>query len=89
VKHATGVKHIIVSLKIKGDDGVLQVDDDGLGLECADRCALDVGMGLKIMKYRAMLAGGSLDIRGRADGGTTVICRFDPQRQIESDAEAL
>ena len=32
------------------------------------------GMGLRIMHYRARLAGGALDIRPGAEGGTVVTC---------------
>ncbi len=40
------------------------------------------GMGLSIMKHRAAMIGASLDIRGRPEGGTSVICTFQNRRRV-------
>ena len=52
----------------------LQVRDDGIGL--AHSPVREKGMGLRIMKYRAEVLGGSLQVLGNPDGGTTVVCEI-------------
>jgi len=54
--------------------GELVIENNGSGLP-ADAEARK-GMGLKIMRYRASMIGGTLDIQPREEGGTMVICRF-------------
>ena len=70
VKHA---KPKTILLVITQNDGevTLTIDDDGIGIQPGKR---EKGMGLDIMKYRAQLMGGSLDIKSRAEGGTQVSC---------------
>jgi PAS domain S-box-containing protein len=50
----------------------LMVKDDGVGLPANLRRKR--GMGLRIMRYRAGVIGGSLAIRKEAGGGTAVVC---------------
>lgn len=51
---------------------VLQVRDNGAGF--AHASLMRKGMGIRIMQYRAAMAGGSLVIRHLAGGGVTVVC---------------
>jgi len=56
------------------------VEDDGAGVAegAAERAAADRegGNGLRIMRHRADVFGGTLEV-GRGDrGGTRVVCRF-------------
>jgi len=50
----------------------LVVKDNGLGR--AERPGKNPGMGLRIMRYRAGLIGGSVAIQKTTGGGTTVVC---------------
>lgn len=75
VKHARGVTRVQISLDVQDDVGMLVVEDDGSGIPEKREHA---GMGLKIMRYRAALAGGSLSVASKNGGGTRIECRFDP-----------
>jgi nitrate/nitrite-specific signal transduction histidine kinase len=44
------------------------------------------GMGLRIMKYRAAVAGGSLAIQRDSHGGTIVTCAIRPAATAMEDA---
>ncbi len=72
---------------VRGADQLrLRIEDDGAGFDSgadgapARRVSAPVrpadqrGMGLRIMHYRAHLAGGTLEIRPGAEGGTVVTC---------------
>ena len=62
---------ILVSLHYEGEIIHLSVTDNGLDVESAERGA---GAGLSVMKYRAGMAGGTLDIQRNPFGGTIVSC---------------
>jgi signal transduction histidine kinase len=74
-----GVKHgrahnILVRLSQANGRGALVVRDDGQGMIEPE---LDhAGMGLQIMRYRAEMIGGTLEIRSDKGQGTSVSCRF-------------
>jgi PAS domain S-box-containing protein len=69
IRHAKPSR-LVVSLA----PGILRVQDDGIGWnESATR---PTGLGLQIMRYRANMIGGSLDVRRGDTGGTVVCCRF-------------
>jgi two-component system sensor histidine kinase UhpB len=51
---------------------VLRVEDDGHGMRTNGHAPRKGGLGLSGMRERALLAGGSLDIRSREGSGTTV-----------------
>jgi PAS domain S-box-containing protein len=69
IRHAKPT-HLIVSLA----PGLLVVQDDGIGL--GDAPSRPTGLGMQIMRYRANMIGGSLDIERGEHGGTVVRCRF-------------
>ncbi|HXP62499.1 MAG TPA: PAS domain-containing protein [Dongiaceae bacterium] len=71
LKHS-GARHIRVHLTRVESGIVLEVKDDGKGLEPAP--ARHSGMGLHIMDYRARLLGGSLKLESGPQG-TVVTCR--------------
>jgi signal transduction histidine kinase len=56
----------------------LSIENNGTGFDATAE-ARSSGMGLQIMRYRAEIMGGSLDIKSAA-GGTTIVCRFAPVR---------
>jgi len=68
VKHANATR-ISVTLKASDTKLVLTVSDNGDGL---DSTRTTGGIGLQIMRYRARLLGGLLDVRRSSGGGTIV-----------------
>ncbi len=81
VKHARA-NEIVISLSALGDEGILLIEDDGVGI--ADPAPGRAGMGLHIMAYRARMIGGTLDVRRRALGGSAITCAF-PIEGAETD----
>jgi signal transduction histidine kinase len=73
IKHGKA-KNIGIELTAKNDCLTLMVENDGLGFPAGP--SHGEGMGLKIMRYRAEMINGSLDIRKGSDGGTIVTCVF-------------
>ena len=62
----------------------LTVQDDGSGFD-----PLQVGkggMGLQIMRYRADIIGGELEIDSHKGGGTRIRCKFALQAGIPEDS---
>ena len=73
LKHAAA-SEIRIGLERRGSFGVLEVDDDGEGLP--DPAPASGGIGLRVMRYRAQLIGGELEISSPPAGGTRIACRF-------------
>jgi two-component system, LuxR family, sensor kinase FixL len=74
VKHGRATR-IVVALSGLGDWGRLAIQDNGVGI--ASIPTPTSGMGLHIMKYRASMIGGSLEITREPNGtGTIVECSF-------------
>lgn len=73
IRHANPT-HVCVSLRRTSDGGNITIEDDGVGLP--DVLPSRTGLGLHIMRYRANLVGGSLEVRRGREGGTVVSCRF-------------
>ena len=73
LKHA---KPAEIRLGLECDAGalVLEVDDDGDGLP--DAPAEAGGIGLRVMRHRAELIGGTLEIGSPPAGGTRIACRI-------------
>lgn len=72
VKHGRP-KNIWLILERNGTSVTMSVRDDGVGIP-AVRDPNRISMGLDIMRHRASLIGGTLDIRSPKGGGTEVIC---------------
>lgn len=70
-KHAQA-REIVVKLEQSREGMVLRVIDDGVGF--ANEPKLKQGLGIHIMKYRAQLTGGRLEIDSPKRGGTRVSC---------------
>ncbi|MHC4558958.1 MAG: PAS domain-containing sensor histidine kinase [Planctomycetota bacterium] len=73
IKHGNA-KNIGIGLIAEQDCLKLTVVNDGLDFPAGE--SYDEGMGLKIMRYRAEVINGSLDVRKSAKGGTMVTCVF-------------
>ncbi|HEX9443036.1 MAG TPA: GAF domain-containing protein, partial [Candidatus Binatia bacterium] len=72
VRHGRA-RHIWLRLSEQNGIGLMSVVDDGAGLAEPRE---HKGMGLRIMKYRAEMIGGILQIRRGQQGGTIVECSF-------------
>jgi signal transduction histidine kinase len=71
LKHAAA-NEIRLGFERRGDTLVLEVEDDGDGL--AETSAFGGGIGLRLMRHRAKLIGGTLEIGSPPAGGTRVAC---------------
>jgi len=67
-------RNITIRLECSGDRGSLSIQDDGSVAWNSD--AAHSGMGLSIMRYRAGIIGGSLEIVRGSERGTVVTCTF-------------
>jgi two-component system CheB/CheR fusion protein len=73
VKHAKA-KEVEVCLEALPEGVRLVVRDDGIGIETATRERSEIGLGLRIMRYRCALIGGEMSVEQAARGGTVVTC---------------
>ena len=65
-------KHVMIDLSAVNGKVTLRVKDDGVGFQ--QSLAVEKGIGLRIMRYRASIIGGRLEIQRGDDGGTIVTC---------------
>jgi signal transduction histidine kinase len=77
VKHGAPSK-IGVSLVRKGEMIHLTIEDNGKGMDPADKSGR--GLGLRIMSYRAGLIGGDLKIERSNSGGTRISCTIPVEK---------
>jgi signal transduction histidine kinase len=75
VKHAEPT-NVWITLTAEGGEAVLRVQDDGAGFDTS-LPSPEGHFGLSIMRERAQLAGGTLQMRSQAQEGTEVMVRFD------------
>jgi PAS domain S-box-containing protein len=85
VKHSAA-KHIWVRLGNVGRGTMIQVCDDGVGI--AADAASGTGTGLRIMRHRAKLIGGTLDVKPLDGGGTAVTCALPDDDAPSARADA-
>lgn len=69
IRHS-GANHITIRLEGDGQGIILTVEDNGVGLP--EEQKPNQGMGLTLMKYRARLIGGALEIMRQSTRGTVV-----------------
>jgi PAS domain S-box-containing protein len=77
VKHSGGTAIVICLERISGEIRLV-VEDNGKGIGRTKKG--HKGLGLHIMKYRANVLGGTVEIEPREKGGTKVICRVPVKR---------
>lgn len=78
VKHAQP-KSILVRLEAENGEVMLQVADDGTGMNVGDEPT--EGMGLSSMHYRANAIGATLDVASNPSAGTVVTCILKQEHQ--------
>lgn len=71
-KHARAT-FVQLTLSYMNDVVVLDIQDDGVGLDGAEPSPLSGGYGLRAMRERAELCGGSVDLESDPGEGTTVV----------------
>jgi len=71
IKHGKA-KEVVIRLQAAGQGLILMITDLGVGLPKI--LPDNKGMGLRIMQYRARMAGGTLVVQQDSGGGTSVIC---------------
>ena len=71
LKHAQP-QRIVISLNQKRDRLVMEISDNGKGF--MQSTGSSVGMGLRVMRYRASLFGGELQVKTSPGRGTRIIC---------------
>jgi signal transduction histidine kinase len=71
IKHARP-RNIVVQLTRTQGEIRIAVEDDGKGFDPIS--VRTGGMGLRIMRYRAKMISGQLEVRKRPGGGTVVAC---------------
>ncbi len=76
IKHGNA-SSIDISFQTDGKVNTVTVRDNGVGFPPV--LSQGKGMGLNIMKYRASMIGGSLDIRNDKNRGAVLVCSF-PER---------
>jgi PAS domain S-box-containing protein len=67
--------HVTVALARSNGLLTLTVEDDGVGLK-PPAAGQMTGMGIRIMRYRARVMGGTLDLKNRPNHGTQVKCEL-------------
>jgi signal transduction histidine kinase len=74
MKHGKA-KTVVIALEAGDDACSLRVSDDGIGFDANG--SEKKGMGLSIMRYRARMIGGTLEIQPNAPTGTVVACTIE------------
>jgi two-component system nitrate/nitrite sensor histidine kinase NarX len=81
-KHARA-RHVVVTLDLQDDQYVVNVADDGVGLQQSATSNMGKSFGLTIMRERAAKLNGSLTIESRPAGGTIVRLTFPSRHAVE------
>ncbi len=70
---AAGADQIHVSALARGDQRILVIDDDGVGVDSACGYATGAQLGLRMCRRLVERCGGMLELRPRAVGGTRAV----------------
>ncbi|MEJ1960498.1 MAG: PAS domain S-box protein [Gammaproteobacteria bacterium] len=72
VRHSYA-SEVTICLEMVGDELQLRIDDNGRGFAQQSQDSV-MGLGLKMMRYRAQMLGGDLVLEPSAEGGASVRC---------------
>jgi signal transduction histidine kinase len=86
-RHAKATS-VEVTLRKEGDDLVLEIKDNGVGIS-ADAEHKARSFGLIGMRERAILLGGTMEIRGDEGKGTTILVRIPFEQTLADGGAAL
>ena len=78
IRHGRATR-LTVTISQIGSRGILSVQDDGTGMPDQPNPS---GMGLRIMRHRARMLGGQLDIYEENSKGVTISCSFPVNEQF-------
>ncbi len=81
-KHARA-RHVVVTLDLHEHEYVVNVADDGVGLQASATSNMGKSFGLTIMRERAAKLNGKLTIESRPAGGTIVRLVFPARHDLE------
>lgn len=81
-KHSRA-RHVVVTLDLHDNQYVVNVADDGVGLNAGTTASGGKSFGLTIMRERAAKLGGTLAIESRAAGGTIVRLAFPARKGVK------
>jgi PAS domain S-box-containing protein len=81
IKHGRAGR-IVIQLSTTAEKLTLKVRDNGVGF--SEAVGNQKGLGLRIMKYRAGIIGGTLAIQRRTHGGTEVTCVVPTEPPVHS-----
>jgi signal transduction histidine kinase len=81
LRHADA-EHITIQLNADGGTTTLRVIDDGVGIH--HRVPAENGIGLRIMRHRAMSMGAGFSVGPATDRGTVVTCTLPEALQVRS-----
>lgn len=84
-KHARA-RHVIVTLDLHEGQYVVNVADDGVGIQTGAASSVGKSFGLTIMRERAAKLGGTLSIESRPAGGTIVRLSFPSHLGVQEQA---
>lgn len=84
-KHARA-RHVIVTLDLHEGQYVVNVADDGVGIQTGAASSVGKSFGLTIMRERAAKLGGTLSIESRPAGGTIVRLSFPAHLGVQEQA---
>jgi two-component system nitrate/nitrite sensor histidine kinase NarX len=84
-KHSRA-RHVVVTLDLHENQYVVNVADDGVGLNAHASSEMGKSFGLTIMRERAAKLGGRLTIESRPAGGTIVRLSFPARQGVEDGA---
>jgi PAS domain S-box-containing protein len=79
IKHGNA-QDVLIALSRVDEAGALTIEDDGVGFPAI--AASDSGMGLHIMRYRASMIGGTLQVERADHGGTRISCQFPFRNRV-------
>jgi two-component system CheB/CheR fusion protein len=79
-------KAVVIALEACDDALSLRVSDDGMGFD--PTCSGRNGMGLNIMRYRARMLTGTLEIQSNSPAGTVVTCTIARAANVKLSSDS-